>query len=356
MGSASSVLLLIVTEYSSPRYRGIFLTLKSASFFWGIWTANAIGTFLNFRNIGLLGTVCSIYTLISVFIIPESPYWLASKGNFDECAKSHRWLKGIDKNMDKELEHLLNPQKANNRHIKKTVLDRFAVIVRNLSKPEVYKPVGLIILVNGLYDGSGKLVCTIYSIQIIKKITGSESTAYTGMLVLDGVTVLGMYVGCGLSKFLKRRTLLLTASLIATIFLYIICVYLYLIKFTFVSENNFVTIALLSCFSLAICCGPMILSTSIYGELIPIISRSFISGFLACYTSFMDGLILKLSPYIFQLLGFDGTFAFFAIISTILIVLVYTFLPETKDKTLLEIADLFTPKTSTEAIELECLD
>lgn len=356
--SQSTSSLMVLTEYSSPRYRGVFLTIKSATMFWGIWVANAIGAFHDFRNIGIVGVICSIYNLIVIFLIPESPYWLAGKEKYDECMKSYRWLKGDDEHTEKEVETLINTQKdfKRLRKVKKSLNDHISKIVRNICKPEIYKPVSLSVLVMALYHFSGKLVCTIYAVQIIKKITDSESTAYTGMLILDGFTVFGMYVGCGLSKNLKRRTLLLSASTIGTLFLYILSLYLFLIQFSLILENKYVSVALLTCFSLAICCGPMILTTSIFGELMPIRSRSLCLILVSLFVKFLLGTLLKISPHIFKSLGHHGTFMFFAVISTVLLIIIYYYLPETKDKTLHEIADLFKSDKTTKAAELALLN
>lgn len=356
--SQTTISLLVLTEYSSPKYRGLFLTLKSATFFWGIWVANAIGAFYNFRNIGIIGVLCSVYNFTVLLIIPESPYWLVGKEKYDECVKSHRWLRGEDVNTEKELEILINAQKdfKSRRKAKKSIKDHFFKTVHNISRSDVYKPILLSVLVMALYHVSGKLVCTIYAIQIIKKITHSESTAYTGMLILDGITVLGMYFGCGLSKVLKRRVLLLSAATIGTIFLYVLSVYLFIVKHGYISENNYVSIALLTGFSLAICCGPMILTTSIYGELVPLRARGICVILVSLFAKFSLSTSLKISPYLFQSIGYHGTFLFFAVMSTLVLIIIYYVLPETKDKTLHEIAGMFNKEKSIEPVELTSLN
>lgn len=353
--SQTSISLMILTEYVSPRHRGIFLTIKSATLFWGIWAANAIGAFYNFRNIGICGMTCSLYSFVILFIIPESPYWLASKEMYKECADSHRWLRGVDDHMEQELQTLINVQKDFKRRRKqdKSVRDYLFVSFKNFQRPEMYKPVLLSLLVMGLYYFSGKLVCTIYSLQIIEKITGSRSTAITGMLLLDGFTVIGMYVGCGLSKILKRRTLLISASSLGTFLLYVTSFYMFLIKFSILEENNYITIGLLAAFSLALCCGPMMLSTSVYAEITPLRSRNFCFCLTSFFTRFLLGTVLKLSPLLFKTIGFHGAFLFFAVTSTGIITLIYIYMPETKDKSLHEIAEYFKPQNSSKPVELE---
>ncbi|XP_073952951.1 facilitated trehalose transporter Tret1-like [Choristoneura fumiferana] len=107
--SNSTVSMLVITEYTSPRHRGLFLTLKAASMNIAICIANAIGTFFHWKKIPILGTVCAVYSFSAIFW-PESPYWLASKGRFAECMASHRWLKGTGDEAEKELKDLIQAQ------------------------------------------------------------------------------------------------------------------------------------------------------------------------------------------------------------------------------------------------------
>lgn len=354
----STTSMMIVTEYSAPRYRGIFLAIKSACMFWGIWIANAIGTFCDYRNIAICGFVCSVYNLISLNIIPESPYWLAEKQRFDACSESYCWLNRNGRKGDQEIETVINLHKdfKSRRTVKKTIRDHISVSINNIIKPEIYKPILLTMIIIALYQCSGKFVCTVYSIQIIKNITDSESTAYIGMLILDGFTIFGMYIGCCMTKFMNRRTLLLATSIIGISFLFIMSAYLYLIKFSLISENNYVFIALLTGFSISISCGPMILSATIFAELTPVKSRSFSLSLVSILSKLVLGVLLQISPFIFKKIGYHGTFLYFAFASTICLVMAYKYLPETKDKTLLEISDLFKAKEiSGTDIETTCL-
>lgn len=315
--------------------------MKVATLYWGIWASNAIGTFLHWRTIGIFGITCSLYTLFTVFIWPESPYWLASRGRFEECAVSHRWLKGCDEESEKELQALINKQKEYLKSHKQSlsIKGKIKDVYLSMSSKEFYKPCLIAMLTGTLGCFSGKLVNTVYAIDIIKKITNSEQAAYTGMLVLDGITVLSMYLGCILSKIVKRRPLLLISSSIGTVFLFIISLYLFLIRYSVISENKYVSLSLLTLFSIAISSGPLVMCTSVYAELIPVRSRNLSVCVIAIAALLTVASLLKISPYLFKSFGLHGTFLFFGISSTICIILVYVYLPETKDKTLQEIAD-----------------
>lgn len=93
--------VFVITEYVSIEYRGIFLSIKTASFFWGIWFANAIGTYLYWKNIAVVGFVASSYTFVTLFC-PESPHWLACIGRIKECEAAHRWIYGSNEISEKK--------------------------------------------------------------------------------------------------------------------------------------------------------------------------------------------------------------------------------------------------------------
>nr|XP_012546374.1 sugar transporter ERD6-like 6 [Bombyx mori] len=334
--STMTVTVVAIGEYSSPKFRGIFLTLKSASLLWGIWTSNAIGTFFHWRYIPLMGILCSLHTL-TVFYWCESPYWLACKGRFDECRKTHRWLKGNGRASERELKKLIDSLKRTQSK---------EIELKSLLSKEFYIPLLLSILVVTQYHFSGKLVCSIYVIEILKRITNDEATAYYGMLILDGVTVISTYIGCILCRILKRRTLLLTSSTIGITFLYILALYLWLIRIEVVTEIKMASVLFLAAFSTSISCGPMIMATSLYGELIPLRFKS-VSIILIAFTFFgFHSTLLKLAPAIFANFGLDGMFLFYASTSTLIAILIYKYLPETKDKTLQEIEDYFKDSTN----------
>lgn len=333
---AISVSMIALVEYTSPQYRGLMLTIKTANVFWATWAANSIGTFTDWKYICILSFINAIYSLTCVFW-PESPIWLASQGRFEECRKVHRWLKGVDEDSEKELEKLIELQielRKNSRRKDRKVLGFV------LKKP-FYMPVllsSLSMMVNQL---SGKQVCILYALDILKKITNSESMAYTGMLILDGVTVLCMYIGAITCKILKRRTVLFVFGSLAVFFLLLTALYLYLAHLSVISENNYISISLLVCFSISLGLGPIILGTSLYGELVSTRYKRESIIIISLVFILVQATLLKVSPQIFKYLDMHGMFFFYGVSVTVCLILLYKYLPETKDKTMREIEEHF---------------
>ncbi|XP_069357603.1 facilitated trehalose transporter Tret1-2 homolog [Maniola hyperantus] len=342
-----TVAIMVFTEYTSPKYRGMLITFKGATFFWGIWISNAIGTFFHWKYIGILIFICCLYNVSSLFW-PESPVWLATKGRFEECAKCHRWLKGDDIDSEEELKQLIVSQKENLKRKEEQQLDEqknyFIKLCNSITNIRFYKPLLFCLLITCLYHFSGKFACTGYVIDIIKTIPVSESTAYEGMLVLDGVTVLGMYVGVFLNKFLSRRTLLLGSASIGVMFLFILSTYLYLVHLHIIAENKYLTLFILAGFSVTISCGPMLMCMCFASEMTPIKCRSLFLCIYALLNNAVMATLLKVFPYIFKYFNSHGSFLFYAISSSFFIYILYNVLPETKNKTIVEIEKRFLEK------------
>ncbi|XP_045765671.1 facilitated trehalose transporter Tret1-like [Maniola jurtina] len=343
--SITTITIMVMSEYTSPKYRGVLLAVKSATFYWGVWISNAIGTFYHWRNIGIVIFVCSIYNLSSIFY-KESPYWLATKGRFEECANIHRWLKGTGEDSEEELRKLISSQQEHlsmKAEIEGRANYRKYIKFLNVLRCEsFYKPFAYAIFPTCLYHFSGKMAYTVYAIDIIKKLTSSETMAYGGMLVLDAVTVLGMYLGCGLAKIARRRTQLLVFSSMGISFLFVLSIYLYMVNLNILSENKFISLFLLTAFSLSIGSGPIIISACCAAELCPLRYRSYFLCCLSLFNSTLMATVVKFSPILFKYSGAHGAFLFYAISSSIFLFLIYKYMPETKDQTIQEIQDRMT--------------
>lgn len=326
--------VMAILEYTVPKYRGLFMGIKMATTIWGLWVANAVGTFTSYRYVGLLGMICAGYASLAACFIPESPYWLACQKKYDECATAFRFMRGADDGVENELNLLLNTQKEINDTDKKQSFKMFVKnVVEVLKKPEIYKPMLLVALVFMANQFSGKTLCNAYAVQMLSKITKTENAAYTAMLILDGFSVISLYTGCVLVKFFKRRMLLIGGSSMCAVFLVSLSLYLYLVKLNTIVENDYVIVALLIGYTISACIGPIILTNVLIGELIPEKHRTISITLLNIIIKLNLVLSLKTGIYIFSYFRVHGAFLFFSIGLILCLFLVYLYIPETKDRT-----------------------
>ncbi|XP_047518078.1 facilitated trehalose transporter Tret1-like [Pieris napi] len=340
IASDGMICVMVLTEYTSPKYRGFFLTFKSATFGWGMLVANTMGTFLHWKSIPVLGFILSVYAFISCLFWPESPYWLASRQNYDACAKSHCWLKGTDEESMKEINSLIMQHKDLSRAKIESSQNILKKIQIAITAKAFYKPFGYTMLMLLLYYFSGKMSCNVYALQLIKNVTNSESAAYTGMLVIDALTVFSMYFTSAIVKFYKRKMLFITTSLFGILFLLCISIYLYLSKLEFYETNSYIFLVLLTLYMIVISCGPITITPSIIAELCPLRYRGLYMLFMELVDNIIMGTVVKILPFLLSTIGAHGAFFFYGSSSLILTLLIYYFIPETKDKTIIEMGVL----------------
>lgn len=357
-GAITTVILMSITEYTSPINRGIFVSVNAATFYGGIWMANALGIFFHYSYIGLVGAVLSFCVVVSIMSLPESPLWLACKGNYEASAAAHRWLKGKDQESERELSDIIKHQEAlsQSKKDKTSIICYIKHYAKVIRQPEFYKPLLLCSLACCMYNFSGKLVCAVYAVEMMKKITSSSTEAFAAVLILDGFSVAGTYVGCVIAKFFNRRTMLIVPSMLCVIFSVLTSLYIYLVKLSVISENVYVSCALLIAYSLAACCGPIIIAATVAADLYPVKNRSFSVCVICIVANLIFGTLLKLSPLLFQALEMHGTFLFFGVSLSIFLYFTYKYLPETKDKTIHEISEYFISKKVYAATELNLLE
>lgn len=334
MGGNISLGIISITEYAEPRLRSLFLVMKSASFFWGIWIANIIGTFSYWRNIPLLGIWPALLALFSCIIWPEGPYWLASVGRIEECTKSFQWLRGPENDKDELSAIIKNQTKKSDDTVKGNLLPR---IKKAVASRQFYMPFTVNCVLYSLYQFSGKIVMTVYSLVIIEDITKSESTAYAGMLIIDGVTVVGMYIGSYVAMKVRRRDMFLITSAVTIFFLYVLCLYLSLVAYEVVTQNDIVSLTLLVLYTFAVSWGPMVLSTSFTSEIAPMRFKAVIVAVGSCVFWGFQTANLRLAPVLMANVGMHGSFGIYGTFTLIFWIYLYKYLPETSNKTLQEL-------------------
>lgn len=154
-------------RYHDDLLVGIFHSSKSVQITHNsIW--NSINQFpslqTNWRLIsGIACGICITATILLSFI-PESPNWLASKGRIDEAEKSLRLFKGLPR-----VGSFTNPELTDEitflKHQSRTRKEHRETLVEKLARPEVYKPLGIMIGFFAFQQFCGIFIVIVYAVS-----------------------------------------------------------------------------------------------------------------------------------------------------------------------------------------------
>ncbi|XP_073958713.1 facilitated trehalose transporter Tret1-like [Choristoneura fumiferana] len=337
MGLQAASAPVSIAEYSSPKLRGAFLATIAFSFATGMLIAHVFGTLLYWRSAGIACGSVYLLSFILVSLSPETPPYLASRGKFNQCRKSFRWLRGYYHDSEKELEVLLNSQKMEVTEVI-TGKSRLQNWVETAKKPEFYKPTLIMVFMFVMFQISGMTVVPSYTIPMMDEVTGRAIESNTSMLMVDVVRFVTSIMACVVVNKLNRRTVLFLGVIISVTSLFLAAVLLYLRDLGFITEEyRWIPVIPTLTYIFGKTLGILAIPWAIAGEVFPLAYRSLGSGISGMILSIMFFVVVKTAPTSFKEIGVNGTFLVYGICIAICGAFLYFLLPETKGKTLYEI-------------------
>lgn len=348
MGMSSSLGPVLIGEYTSPKNRGAFLTVISLSIATGVLFVHTLGLYFTWQITALVIVFIVFGDLIIVIYSPESPSWLADQGRYDECRKVFKWLRGNEE--DDELEKMIESSKiireakdlAESGSFCTRLRRNIAYVNMTLRKKEFYKPIFIMIHIYTLGQWSGANLLASYTIKIFTNIVGTGSNISLMIISLGVQRIISNSVALFVIRKVKRRTMLFATVSIN------ICAFLVTAAYTYFKSQNmlpydhpFIGILLIHIHMFSIATGTVPLPFIIAGELFPLEYRSLAGGLSVLFLSSNLFITVKTAPYLFSNVGIYGAYLLYAGVVGYCLVVAWLFLPETKDRTLLEIENEF---------------
>ncbi|KAG6446656.1 hypothetical protein O3G_MSEX004546 [Manduca sexta] len=210
IGMLAPLRSVLVGEYSSPKYRGAFLTTVSLTQSFGIFFVHLVGSLLVWQQTALVCVFFSFASLVMTIYSPESPSWLASKGRYEECREVFRWLRGDTE--EEELEEMIKARilfenaQLSQKVGKKT--NKFNDMISTVKKKEFHKPIILMMHAYLMVQFAGGTTMAAYSTKIIGLVLGPETNANFWMIVLDTQRLISNSIAVFVINKLKRRTMM----------------------------------------------------------------------------------------------------------------------------------------------------
>ena len=337
VGIASLLGPLYITEIAPPSIRGRLVSINQLGIVTGILiiyfvNAGIAGLYDEYWNINTgwrwmfaSGIFPSLIFLILLFFVPESPRWLAKKGN-DAAAKSI-------------LEKLNDPEEAASEisEIKQSI-EREAESLAEIFKPGLRKAmvIGIVLAIFSQVTGINAIMY--YAPEIFKSTGDGSASALLQTVLVGAVNVIFTLVAIKYVDRLGRKPLLLIGSAGMAVCLATIGAAF----FYGMLQGNLVLIAILMYIAFfAISLGP--LTFVVIAEIFPNRTRGramSISLFALWAAVF---LVSQLFPVLLELIGSSFTFWIFMSMSVFSYVFVLKVIPETKGKSLEEIERSWTP-------------
>ncbi|XP_059047213.1 facilitated trehalose transporter Tret1-like [Achroia grisella] len=343
-GATVTLGAIVIGEYTSPEVRGMFLNLKSASVCLGNMVVHILNNFFSWRTIAIIGLIPQLVALVIIYTWQESPAWLASKGQFQKAKETFIWLRGSEERQILELSELFKTQEISLYKLKEesTVIIFLKELLKKFTRKDFVKPIIIIVLTGILSEACGRHFFPAYAMQIIDSLIGDKTQSFYYTLSIDLIIMSSIISSSILVKVINLRTLLFTTGIPALAVLTSACLYLLLVFKDLISKDRpWIPLSMFVIFFILVnlCCTPI--PYIILGEILPLSHRSVGSSLCGLILSLFLMIALKMTPYLLENISVHGTFTVYGGFVAISLLLLYFMLPETKNKTLVEIEDYF---------------
>lgn len=330
---------VMIGEISAPKIRGILLAAVSLAIAMGILSAHALGTYLHWKT---TAQICGILPMICFLIlsqVPESPSWLLRHGHLTEAQFSFQWYRGsgmaalieFQDLADKQMMHKTNPKSLWSE-------------VRN---PTFVKPLLIILIFFCVTQFSGVNAIAFYSVTLMQETLGAGGIdKYTATLLIDVVRIIMSTVACALLRRVGRRMLALISTIGTALSLFGLTMYLKLSTSGTIPNIPMLPLVLLIIYISCISIGLVPLPWCMIGELFPLSVRGMGSGIAASFNFLVFFIVIQTGPFFFTNLGSEGAFLVYGSVAFAGAFFVYFCLPETKNRTLQQIEELFRRRQS----------
>jgi major inositol transporter-like SP family MFS transporter len=335
VGGASVTVPTFLAEMSPVERRGrmvtqnelMIVTGQLLAFIFNAIIGNTLGDNGNvWRYMLVIATIPAVILWFGMFIVPESPRWIASKGKIGDALSVLRQVR--EENRAKlELEEI-EAAIAEESGIKKATF-------KDLDVPWVRRIVFLGIGIAIVQQITGVNSIMYYGTEILKDAGFKTQAALIGNIANGAISVLATFLGIWLFGKVGRRPMLMVGQIGTTTALFLIGIFSLMLKGTTVFP--FVVLSLTVTFLTFQQGFISPVTWLMLSEIFPLRLRGLgmgITVFCLWMTNFFIGLAF---PVLLNKLGLSTTFFVFVALGLVAIAFVKKYLPETKGYTLEQI-------------------
>uniref|UniRef100_A0A1B6LDV4 Major facilitator superfamily (MFS) profile domain-containing protein n=2 Tax=Graphocephala atropunctata TaxID=36148 RepID=A0A1B6LDV4_9HEMI len=330
MGIVFTVTPLYIAEISNPEIRGAMSTGFETMLYLGHLIEFSIGPYVSYEVLALISiTIPIVFLIISCWMV-ESPYFLLKKSRYLEARKTYSGLTGI-KDERVLVDHLAK--------IEEHINEKKSGSLKDLFGSRTYRRSLMIVLVLAIVQRfSGMSAVVAYASFIFPStIGGLSSSSYT--ILFGVITLLFTFVSAALMDRSGRKVLTITSCFGSFVVELLTSVYFYLSQNSIVDTTHitwipFATISMYAGFY-SIGMGPIV--TTIQGELFPPNVKGLAASIVTVVHAGSGSLVTKFYQIVSDKFGVYVSFSVFSLSCLFGSVFAFFVMPETKNKTLLEI-------------------
>ncbi|WP_117168586.1 sugar porter family MFS transporter [Paraliobacillus sediminis] len=340
IGFASALSVTYISECAPPAIRGRLGSLYqlftiigiSITFYINFGVANS-GTYewgleSGWRWMLGYGTFPGIIFLILLFFIPESPRFLIKKGRETEAFQILKRINGekVAIKEAKEIKHSIDVEKNTS--------------VKQLFKPGLRAAMGVGIFLALFNQVIGMNAVTYYGPDIFRSVGFENNTEFLATSIIGSVQLVFTIVAILLIDKLGRKKLMAIGSSLMAVFMVLIGSVFY-----FTPENSGpLLVIFIAGFTAAFCVSMGPIPWVMIPEIFPNHLRGKAVGIATMFLWGANWAIGQFTPMLINGMGGAFTFWMFAAINVVCFTFVMTIVPETKNKSLEEIALIWKPK------------
>ncbi|GIN59287.1 arabinose-proton symporter [Lederbergia ruris] len=340
IGFASALSVTYISECAPPAIRGRLGSLYQLFTIFGICmtfyinygVANS-GTYewgleIGWRWMLGYGVIPGIVFLILLMFVPESPRYLIQKGRDAEAFKTLSRINGeeIAKKETQEIKVSIETEKNSS--------------VKQLLKPGLRMAMGVGIFLALFNQVIGMNAVTYYGPDIFRRVGFENNTEFLATSIIGSVQVVFTIVAILLIDRLGRKKLMAIGSSLMAIFMVLIGS----VFFFEPANSGPLLVIFIAGFTASFCISMGPIPWIMIPEIFPNHIRGKAVGIATMFLWGANWAIGQFTPMLINSMGGAFTFWMFAVINVICFIFVMTIVPETKNKSLEEIAELWKPK------------
>lgn len=332
-------------EVTQPHLRGMLVAFASVGVSTGVFIEYVLGGFLPWTVCAGISSLVPITSLILIFLFPETPSYLMSQQKPEQARRALNRLRGGSCDLEREMDTLV---KFSNKNQVKHLSGPREILTAVL-KPSALKPLFMLILYFLIYQWSGTNAITFYATEIFID-TGVKMNKEFLTGLLGFVRLLATVAACILCRRCGRRPLTFVSAIGCGLSMLGIGLYK---LFTagikpadLDGSHSWLPAFCVFTYTIACTIGFLVIPWVMIGEVYPLQVRGIVGGLTTMSAHMFVFSVVKTYPLLKNTMTDAGVYILYGVIPLVGTIYFYMYLIETKGKSLQEIEDYYSGRSS----------